>query len=463
MKKVELTMDKQEQYEIIKALSEGRINKNRAEAKLGVTRRHVNRLLKKYREEGKAAFVHGNTGRKPKHALTDEKKKEIVSLYNKKYYDANFIHASQLMKRNDGVTISPSTLRKLMLAEDVLSPRAHRSTRKSLQKRLRARQKAACPKVQDHIESKIIAAEQAHSRRPRAAYYGEIVQMDASLHLWFGDSKTQLHIAIDDHSGRLLGAYFDEQETLNGYYHVLDQILRTEGIPGKFLTDKRTVFTYKKKTSPSEEEDVTTQFSYACKQLGIEISASSIPQSKGRVERAFETLQSRLPIEMRLAGIADIGQANEFLASYVKEFNEEFALQVDYSKSVFVEQPPDERIDQLLAVLAERTVDSGQCISYLKRHWRIMDANGQQVNFRRGTKGMVVKTFTGKMYFTVDNSTYVLEEIPVHATHSKTFDATTDEPPKTKSHYIPPKDHPWRHTSFTKHYKRMAEKYYLEA
>ena len=151
MKKVELTMDKQEQYEIIKALSEGRINKNRAEAKLGVTRRHVNRLLKKYREEGKAAFVHGNTGRKPKHALTDEKKKEIVSLYNKKYYDANFTHASQLMKRNDGVTISPSTLRKLMLAEDVLSPRAHRSTRKSLQKRLRARQKAACPKVQDHI------------------------------------------------------------------------------------------------------------------------------------------------------------------------------------------------------------------------------------------------------------------------------------------------------------------------
>lgn len=75
-------------------------------------------------------------------------------------------------------------------------------------------------------------------------------------------------------------------------------------------------------------------------------------------------------------------------------------------------------------------------------------------NFQRGTKGMVVKTFTGEMYFTIDNSTYVLEEISVHATHSKTFDATTDEPPKTKSHYIPPKGHPWLHTSFTKHYKR---------
>lgn len=118
-----------------------------------------------------------------------------------------------------------------------------------MKNRLRTRQKIACPREQDHIERKILAAEQAHLHRPRAAYYGKIVQMDASLHLWFGNFKTQLHIAIDDHSGRLLGAYFDEQETLNGYYHVLDQILRTEGIPGKFLTDRRTVFTYKKKTS----------------------------------------------------------------------------------------------------------------------------------------------------------------------------------------------------------------------
>lgn len=258
MKKVvELTMDKQEQYEIIKALSEGKINKTRAEAKLGVTRRHVNRSLRKYREEGKATFVHGNTGRNPKHALTDEKKKEIVSLYNKKYYDANFTHASQLMKRNDGANhIAIGTAQAYAGRGRAFSPCAPLHTQKPAETPQSAPEGSLPQGTENHIESKIITAEQAHSRRPRAAYYGEIVQMDASLHLWFGDYKTQLHIAIDDHSGRLLGAHFDEQETLNGYYHVLDQILRTEGIPGKFLTDKRTVFTYKKKTSPSEEEDV---------------------------------------------------------------------------------------------------------------------------------------------------------------------------------------------------------------
>ncbi|MFV3011075.1 hypothetical protein ACLD43_01145 [Clostridium botulinum] len=71
--------------------------------------------------------------------------------------------------------------------------------------------------------------------------------MDASVHLWFGDKKTQLHIAVDDATGSIMMAYFDTQETLNGYYNVLYQILNTYGVPYSFFTDRRTVFEYKKK------------------------------------------------------------------------------------------------------------------------------------------------------------------------------------------------------------------------
>lgn len=71
--------------------------------------------------------------------------------------------------------------------------------------------------------------------------------MDASLHPWFGREKSQLHIAVDDATGDIVGAYFDAQETLNGYYHVLEQILKTYGIPYMFYTDRRTVFEYNKK------------------------------------------------------------------------------------------------------------------------------------------------------------------------------------------------------------------------
>lgn len=68
--------------------------------------------------------------------------------------------------------------------------------------------------------------------------------MDASIHNWFGSIKTQLHIAVDDSTGTIVGAYFDAQETLNGYYNVLYQILTTYGVSYKFLTDRRTVFEY---------------------------------------------------------------------------------------------------------------------------------------------------------------------------------------------------------------------------
>ena len=462
MQRVDLSEKGQEQYEVIKAVVEGRINKNRAVLELGVTRRHINRLIHSYEHHGKAAFVHGNRGRKPQHAFSDEKKNTIIGLYNEKYFDANFSHASELMKKMDDVSISPSALRKLMLAEDVLSPRAHRSTIKSLKKRLKERQQTASKKAQLAVESKLIAVENAHSRRPRAAYYGELIQMDASLHNWFGTEKAQLHIAIDDYSGRIIAAYFDKEETLHGYYHLLHQILNTEGIPHKFLTDRRTVFDYKRKSAPSDEDNVLTQFGFACKTLGIELECTSVPQAKGRVERQFGTLQSRLVTEFRLAGVTTIEAANEILPKLIQDVNDRFSLRVDYTRSVFVAQPSNERIDQILSVLSERTVDHGQCISYRNKHYRLLDQKNEQVNLRPKTKGLVAETFSGNLYFTVDDCSYVLEEVPVHTPISKEFDITENPAPKHENTHIPPDHHPWRSSKFSEYKKKFAAKHYLE-
>ena len=82
-------------------------------------------------------------------------------------------------------------------------------------------------------------------------------------------------------------AYFDEQETLNGYYNVLHQILTQHGIPAMFYTDHRTVFEFKKKKSNQIEHDTFTQFSYACHQLGVELKTTSVAQAKGRVEKNY--------------------------------------------------------------------------------------------------------------------------------------------------------------------------------
>lgn len=314
-------MDEQYRYEVIKKLVENKGNKNRAALNLGVTIRQINRLIHAYEEKGKAAFIHGNKGRKPATTKPDKLKQDVIDLYRTKYYDANFTHYTELLERNEGIRLSVSCVASFLETENILSPRVTKAKKKRIQEQLKQAQAAAKTKREaNSIQKNLVAPQDAHSRRPRCAYFGEMEQMDASPYEWFGTSKTTLHIAVDDATGRLTGAYFDKQETLNGYYHIYDQILHKYGIPFKFLTDRRSVFTYRRKNSPDIGDDTCTQFAYACKQLGTLIEYSSIPQAKGRVERMFETLQSRLPIELRLAGITDIDRANEFLDSYIDEF-----------------------------------------------------------------------------------------------------------------------------------------------
>lgn len=444
-------MKAQEKFEIIKRVADGHITKNTAAVKIGCTVRHVNRLLITYRTKGKAGFLHGNTGRKPAHSFSEELKQEIVSLYNRKYWDTNFTHCCELLERNDSIRISPSSLRKILYNEFVLSPRANRRTRKQMNKLLRDMHKAAKTKKEKAlIEASIVNLSEAHSRRSRCAYFGEMLQMDASLHLWFGDCKSQLHVAIDDCTGRIVGAYFDHQETLNGYYHVLHQILTNYGIPNMLYTDNRTVFEYKNKKMKEIGKDTFTQFSYACKQLGIEIKTTSVAQAKGRVERLFQTLQSRLPAELRLKGITTIDEANVFLNSYIKEYNARFALPVHHSKSVFVMQPDSDTINQTLAILTPRTVDNGHCIKFQNKYYKTMDSNGMQVHYHKGVKGLVIETFTGELLFSTNDRVYALDEIPLHEQTSKNFDFK-EMAEKPRKRNIPSPKHPWRDSTFLKH------------
>ena len=445
-------MDEQKKYEVIKALADHpNGNKDRAALTLGCTKRHINRMLAGYRREGKAFFVHGNRGRKPATTIPEETRNTVVDLYRNKYYQANFRHYTELLEERENIRISPSSVAKILEAESILSPRVTKARKKRIKKELLIKKENASSKKEaDAIQANLVAVEDAHSRRPRCAYFGEMQQMDASPYEWVPGQTWHLHLAIDDATGTVTGAWFDTQETLSGYYHVFHQILTNYGIPYQFFTDRRTIFTYKQKNSPSLDEDTYTQFAYACKQLGVLLESSSVPQAKGRVERLNQTLQSRLPVELRLAGITTIEGANEYLHSYIKKFNAKFSLPIHHTKSVFVEQPSDETINLILAVLNERTVDCGHCIRFQNQHYRMLDNRGLQVHYRNGTKTMVIQAFDGSLYCCVnDKEIYALEKIPERYPSSKNLDA--EQPAqKPKKKYIPPMNHPWRRSAFRK-------------
>lgn len=447
MKGIYLKMGEKKKYNVIKKLVETNGNKKRASVELGLTIRQINRLIAGYKAHGKEFFVHGNRGKVPANKTSFELKQKIVELYTSKYFDCNFTFFAELLKVHENINVSVSFLRQLLNSEYIFSPKTHKSVKRRVINELKQIQnESKSQKEIKEIQSTIVALENAHPTQPRSAYFGEELQMDASDHLWFGDKKCSLHIAIDDATSQIVGAYFDYAETLNGYYQITKQILMKYGIPYLIKTDRRTVFEYKKKSAPLDEDDTFTQYSYACSQLGIQIESCSTPEFKARVERTFGTLQSRLPIELRLAGVTTIEKANEYLNQYIDKFNKQFALCINNTKSVFDNQVEEARIDLILSVLSQRVINSGHSIKYKNKTYKTLDKNGNEIFYGKGTKCLVIETFNNQLYASVDNEIYALEEILERYEKSLNFDETEEIKPIKRK--IPNMKHVWRRKSF---------------
>ena len=181
IRRIDLNMDEQKKYEVIKKLVDSQGNKDRTAMTLGITRRQVDRLIAAYKAKGKAAFVHGNRGRKPAITIPNEVRNAVVDLYRTKYYEANFVHFTELLRRNEGISLSVSSVSGFLEAEGILSPRVTKAKKKRMKKELEQKKAAAKTKKEaDEIQANIVAVEDAHSRRPRCAYLGELEQLDAS-------------------------------------------------------------------------------------------------------------------------------------------------------------------------------------------------------------------------------------------------------------------------------------------
>lgn len=452
-------------------------NKLRIAVNFSVTPRTVDRWIANYRKFGKSAFIHGNTTLEPDCKIAENIREKVVSLYlGPVYRGCNFAHYTEMLDEYEGIHISEQSVRNILHAAGVQSPKIWRATRKRLRQEEKQREKQLAigfdatdddlPEI-SLVEKNSVAPEDGHSLHERSKYFGELIQMDASSYEWFGGIVTNLHVSVDDCTGRITGIWFDKEETLFGYYNVLKQILLKYGIPAKFLTDKRTVFEYTRKGEQDVEKDTFTQFSYACKQLGIQIETTSVPEAKGRVERLNQTLQSRLPIIFRREGITDIDSANEFLSSHIDElFNDKFSMPVDHTRSVFEKQIGGKNIDEAAANLICSTICSrvlfGQCIRFNKKMYKLIDENGVQQNYTDRTRVTVIQSFDNQLFASVnDTRMFKLEEVPVHAEKSKTFDADYEAPMPRKV-YIPPMNHPWRYSEFEKHAKSQRHRIELE-
>jgi hypothetical protein len=166
---------------------------------------------------------------------------------------------------------------------------------------------------------------------------------------------------------------------------------------------------------------------------------------------------------MRLAGVTSIEEANEFLKSYIKVFNDRFALKNDTIKSVFEKQPDPDTVNLTLAVLAKRKIDSGHSIRFEKKYYITHNPNNKPCFFPKGTEVTVIKALDGRLFASVNDKVYALSEVPKRRQTSPAFDSGVVVNKKIKQLYVPPMSHPWRtsniDTYFTKTNKDYAQSF----
>ncbi|MGM9899340.1 MAG: hypothetical protein ACI32E_02020 [Bacilli bacterium] len=180
------------------------------------------------------------------------------------------------------------------------------------------------------------------------------------------------------------------------------------------------------------EKDTLTQFGYACHQLGVELETTSIKSKKSRIERLWETLLSRLTVELRLA------------------------------TSVF-EMVDTNLINNTLAIISKRVFDKGCSIKYKNKIYLAYKGN-RQINFCRNTKCLVIKTFDDRLLCNVDDELYQLVELEETQEYSQNFDLEQPEKKKKYTGHIPPISHPWKQEAYMAYlhsHKRTEEYAYV--
>jgi hypothetical protein len=206
-------------------------------------------------------------------------------------------------------------------------------------------------------------------RRPRKPVIGMMLHMDGSPHDWLGTGDPVDLIAIsDDANNEVYDIALVDEEDSASCMQMVRNVVEKEGVFCSLYTDRGSHFFYTKKAGEDVVKDHVTQFARALKELGIQPIAAYSPEARGRSERLNETLQGRLPQELRLRGIKTKEAANKFLREeYIKMHNRSFKRKAEQEGSAFLPAPASVDLDKVFSFKHERTVNKDNTISFNNR------------------------------------------------------------------------------------------------
>jgi hypothetical protein len=269
------------------------ITQKQVAEELGITERHVRRLLQGLKRRGDEVVAHGLRGLPSNRKLSADTEREAVVILSQPVYRGfGPTLAAEYLAKKHKITVSRETVRQWMIGAKLWRARKQR-------------------------------IEKVHEWRPRRSRFGELVQWDRSDHdrLEGGGEEILLINMIDDATSRWFARFVSSDSTVENMNH-LEGYLKKHGRPLAYYTDKAAIFQTAEKSKrdgsrlgKSREELPPTQIGRALQELGIPWIPAHSPQAKGRVERGFLTAQDRLVKGLRVAEVTTLEGANHYLGT----------------------------------------------------------------------------------------------------------------------------------------------------
>ena len=370
-------------FKVINSFIDKSITRQQAAELLSLSPRQITRLKKGILASGAEFLIHKNTGRKPAHAIPDEIKEKVLSIHSKpEFKEVNFLHFKDILLEDYEIALSYTSLSSILKSAGIESPMKKKNRHRT-------------------------------HRRKRKSHPGQLIQIDATPYEWFGGKiKYALHGAIDDATGKIVGLYMTQNECLFGYLEMMRQCCLDFGVPQTIYSDRHTIFRSPKTGQLTVEDLISgktvnlTQFGRSMHELGIDMIFAQTPQAKGRIERLWVTLQSRLPVEFAKRKIKTLNEANEFLKEYRFIFNEKFSV-VAEETSLFVPLQPSVNIDEILCIKHTRKTDNAGTFSFKGRCFQILDEGFPIISARRDIQVLINPRigirveYKGKTYATI--------------------------------------------------------------
>lgn len=334
---MQLTMKDKNTIEGIQAVMDGRILVKEAALVLGRSVRQIYRMLKKLRDEGLEGLIHKNRGKTSPRKTKAKVCRKILTLVRGRYKDINDCHLQEILLREEKIKIGRETLRFILRRAGIQA--------KNQKKRSPYR-----------------------SRRERKEAFGVMLQIDGSPHDWLeGRGPWLTLVGAKDDASNHVWARFEVVESTWAYFHLMENIFMTTGLPLSLYSDRHTIFHTPREPNIIEQLShikPLTQFGRGMEELGIKLIKAYSPQAKGRIENQWRTFQDRLVVELRLAKVKTLEEANQVLERFLKDYNSRFKVPPRKQESVFRKAPCLTQLDRILCLKEIRTVNKDHTVSF---------------------------------------------------------------------------------------------------